>query len=114
VKRRFCERQSLRQPYRFRQQFGQFATIIVSSFTKPISLKFTILLFLISFNANAFSYTQVQSKRTKFVRDLVREVTGFAPYERRIMELIKNSKDKRAKKLCKKRVSPNLNELSLA
>ncbi|KAG2177204.1 hypothetical protein INT43_007861, partial [Umbelopsis isabellina] len=47
----------------------------------------------------------VQSKRTKFVRDLVREVAGFAPYERRIMELIKNSKDKRAKKLCKKRVS---------
>ncbi|CAO3678203.1 unnamed protein product [Umbelopsis vinacea] len=46
----------------------------------------------------------VQSKRTQFVRDLVREVTGFAPYERRIMELIKNSKDKRAKKLCKKRL----------
>ncbi|OZJ03382.1 hypothetical protein BZG36_04486 [Bifiguratus adelaidae] len=42
--------------------------------------------------------------RTKFVRDLVREVCGFAPYERRVMELLKNSKDKRARKLAKKRL----------
>ncbi|CAO3616814.1 unnamed protein product [Cunninghamella blakesleeana] len=44
------------------------------------------------------------SKRTTFVRNIVREVAGFAPYERRVMELIKNSKDKRAKKLTKKRL----------
>ncbi|SAM09437.1 hypothetical protein [Absidia glauca] len=44
------------------------------------------------------------SKRTTFVRSIVREVAGFAPYERRVMELIKNSKDKRAKKLTKKRL----------
>ncbi|CAG8501603.1 10659_t:CDS:2 [Paraglomus occultum] len=44
------------------------------------------------------------SKRTKFVRDIVREVAGFAPYERRVMELLKNSKDKRARKLAKKRL----------
>lgn len=31
-------------------------------------------------------------------------MTGFAPYERRIMELLKNSKDKRARKLAKKRL----------
>ncbi|PJF18904.1 Ribosomal protein L36e [Paramicrosporidium saccamoebae] len=43
------------------------------------------------------------SKRVKFIRDLVREVTGFAPYERRILELLKNSKDKRARKLAKRR-----------
>lgn len=43
-------------------------------------------------------------KRTKFVRDLIREVVGFAPYERRVMELLKNSKDKRARKLAKKRL----------
>ncbi|KAJ3108517.1 60S ribosomal protein L36 [Phlyctochytrium bullatum] len=43
-------------------------------------------------------------KRTKFVRDLVREVVGFAPYERRVMELLKNSKDKRARRLAKRRL----------
>jgi large subunit ribosomal protein L36e len=35
---------------------------------------------------------------------LIREVVGFAPYERRVMELLKNSKDKRARKLAKRRV----------
>jgi large subunit ribosomal protein L36e len=42
---------------------------------------------------------------TKFVRSLIREVAGFAPYERRVMELLKNGRDKRARKLAKKRVS---------
>ncbi|KAJ3179230.1 60S ribosomal protein L36 [Gaertneriomyces sp. JEL0708] len=46
----------------------------------------------------------VLSKRTKFVRDLVREVAGYAPYEKRIMELLKNSADKRARKLAKRRL----------
>eukprot|EP00842_Homolaphlyctis_polyrhiza_P003029 jgi/Hompol1/3727/HPOL_006703-RA len=46
----------------------------------------------------------VLGKRTKFVRDLIREVVGFAPYEKRVMELLKNSKDKRARKLAKKRL----------
>eukprot|EP00071_Canis_lupus_P024818 XP_013977300.1 60S ribosomal protein L36 [Canis lupus familiaris] len=35
------------------------------------------------------------TKHTKFVRDMIREVCGFAPYERRAMELLKVSKDKR-------------------
>ncbi|XP_022105832.1 60S ribosomal protein L36-like isoform X1 [Acanthaster planci] len=43
-------------------------------------------------------------KHVKFVRDLVREVCGFAPYEKRCMELLKVSKDKRALKFCKKRL----------
>lgn len=34
----------------------------------------------------------VASQRTKFVRSIVREVVGFAPYERRVMELLRNSK----------------------
>lgn len=34
---------------------------------------------------------QKLSKRTKFVRSIVREVAGLAPYERRITELLKVS-----------------------
>ncbi|PSK55208.1 60S ribosomal protein L36 [Elsinoe australis] len=44
------------------------------------------------------------SKRTAFVRDVVKEVAGLAPYERRIIELLRNSRDKRARKLAKKRL----------
>lgn len=29
------------------------------------------------------------TKKTKMVREIVREVTGFAPYERRCMELLR-------------------------
>ncbi|PVU94417.1 hypothetical protein BB560_001139 [Smittium megazygosporum] len=50
------------------------------------------------------SRKSVQKKHTRFVKDLIREVTGFAPYERRLLELLKNSKDKRARKLAKKRL----------
>lgn len=48
------------------------------------------------------------TKRTKFVRDLIREVAGFAPYEKRIQELLKVSKDKRALKFCKRRLGRTL------
>jgi len=44
------------------------------------------------------------AKRTEFVREIVKEVAGLAPYERRVIELLRNSKDKRARKLAKKRV----------
>ena len=54
-------------------------------------------------DANSCSF-QHATKRVKFVRSIIREVAGFAPYERRVMELLKNSKDKRARKLAKKRV----------
>ncbi|KAI0677573.1 ribosomal protein L36e [Trametes maxima] len=46
----------------------------------------------------------IQSQRTKFVRSVVREVAGFSPYERRVMELLRNSKDKKARKFTKKRL----------
>ncbi|CCM03172.1 uncharacterized protein FIBRA_05294 [Fibroporia radiculosa] len=46
----------------------------------------------------------IQSERTKVVRSVVREVAGFSPYERRVMELLRNSKDKKARKLTKKRL----------
>ncbi|KAG2700535.1 hypothetical protein I3843_06G002000 [Carya illinoinensis] len=38
-----------------------------------------------------------------FVGNLIREVAGFAPYEKRITELLKVGKDKRALKGKKKR-----------
>uniref|UniRef100_A0A0W0FK04 Casein kinase II subunit beta n=2 Tax=Moniliophthora roreri TaxID=221103 RepID=A0A0W0FK04_MONRR len=46
----------------------------------------------------------IQSTKTKFVRSVVREVAGFSAYERRVMELLRNSKDKKARKLTKKRL----------
>lgn len=50
----------------------------------------------------------IKSAKTSFVRSIVSEVAGVAPYERRVMELLRNSKDKRARKLTKKRVSTQL------
>ena len=47
---------------------------------------------------------QKLGKRTKVVREVIREVAGLAPYERRVSELLKVGKDKRALKLCKKKV----------
>lgn len=44
------------------------------------------------------------TKRTEFVRSIVSEVAGLAPYERRLIELIRNAGEKRAKKLAKKRL----------
>lgn len=37
---------------------------------------------------------------------LLYSVNSLAPYERRVIELLRNSKDKRARKLAKKRVRP--------
>lgn len=44
------------------------------------------------------------TKRNQFVRQVIRDVAGFTPYERRVMELLRNSKDKKARKLTKKRL----------
>ena len=46
----------------------------------------------------------VLGKRVRLVRELVREVAGFAPYEKRVMELLKVGKDKRALKVAKRKV----------
>merc|ERR1712055_479693 len=48
------------------------------------------------------------TKRAKFIRDIIREVCGQAPYERRCIELLKISKDKRALKFCKKRLGSHV------
>lgn len=40
----------------------------------------------------------------QFVRELVQEVMGLAPYQKRIQELLKVGRDKRALKLAKKKL----------
>lgn len=49
-------------------------------------------------------FVQKTSKRVHFVRSLIREVAGFAPYEKRITELLKVGKDKRALKVAKRKL----------
>ena len=49
-------------------------------------------------------YVGKASKRTVFVRELVREVVGFAPYEKRVMEYLRIGKEKRALKFAKSRL----------
>ncbi|ORX38328.1 putative structural constituent of ribosome [Kockovaella imperatae] len=45
-----------------------------------------------------------KTEKKTFVKSVIREVAGFAPYEKRIMELLRNSKDKRARKFTKKKL----------
>ena len=51
---------------------------------------------------------QSLSKRVAVVREVVREACGLAPYERRIVELLKTGRDKRALKLAKKRLGTHI------
>ncbi|CAL8108961.1 unnamed protein product [Calicophoron daubneyi] len=44
------------------------------------------------------------TKQAQFTRDLIKEVVGPAPFEKRIMELLKNDREKRAFKFAKKRI----------
>ena len=43
-------------------------------------------------------------KKLRAARDVVEEVLGFAPYERRLMELLKVGREKRALRFAKRRV----------
>lgn len=51
-------------------------------------------------------YARMGRKRphANFVREVVRESTGLLPYERRLLELVRNGLDKRALKLAKRRI----------
>lgn len=53
-------------------------------------------------------FPQLLTKRTKFIREIIKEVAGQAPYERRVMELLKVGKDKRALKLCKRKLGTHI------
>mmetsp|Transcript_2232 Transcript_2232/g.7977 ORF Transcript_2232/g.7977 Transcript_2232/m.7977 type:complete len:93 (-) Transcript_2232:402-680(-) len=44
------------------------------------------------------------SERDAFVKSLVKEVVGLAPYEKRIVELLKIGREKRALKYAKKKL----------
>ena len=54
---------------------------------------------------------QKSSKRVHFVKSIIREVAGFAPYEKRITELLKVGKDKRALKVAKRKLGTHIREL---
>nr|QLA09636.1 60S large subunit ribosomal protein eL36 [Euglena gracilis]6ZJ3_Lx Chain Lx, Ribosomal protein eL36 [Euglena gracilis] len=43
-------------------------------------------------------------KKLRAVRDLVQEVVGFSPYERRMIELLKVGREKRALRFAKRRL----------
>jgi len=45
-----------------------------------------------------------KSNRAKLVTEVIREVAGYAPYEKRVMELLKNNLDKRALRVAKRRL----------
>merc|ERR1712137_808940 len=45
-----------------------------------------------------------QGKRSLLAKQVAREVCGFAPYEKRAIELLRNSLDKRALRVCKKKL----------
>lgn len=55
--------------------------------------------------AKKISYKKgASSQRTNFVRSLVKEVAGLAPYERRLIDVIRNTGEKKARKIAKKRL----------
>lgn len=44
------------------------------------------------------------------IRDTIREICGYAPYEKRVLELLRNGFDRRALRLCKRKVKKHKNQ----
>jgi large subunit ribosomal protein L36e len=60
-----------------------------------------IQLTILTTSPTTLSLVQKLNKRVAFVRDVVRDVAGYAPYEKRTMELLKVGKEKRALRVLK-------------
>lgn len=76
-----------------------------SFFARYFVVKFLYLTLILAHPP--FNNIQVLSKRTALAREIVREVVGLSPYERRILDMIKtggSSADKRIYKYAKKRL----------
>merc|ERR1711934_140008 len=50
----------------------------------------------------------MKTKKSAFVHDVIREVCGYTAYDRRVIELLRISKDKRALKFIKKRLGSHI------
>merc|ERR1712039_513713 len=53
------------------------------------------------FGTNCKKY---KSRRQKYIKSVIREVVGLSPYERRIIELLKVGRDKRALRFAKNKL----------
>lgn len=50
----------------------------------------------------------VPTERSILIKEVIREVAGFSPYEKRIIELLRIGRDKRALKFAKRRLGTHL------
>ncbi|KAK8630971.1 hypothetical protein V6N13_079739 [Hibiscus sabdariffa] len=91
------------RPLRLRSGI-KLGTLVIFSLCRREASSFSSSFFCWSCLVGDGSKKGKTSKRVHFVRSLIREVAGFAPYEKRITELLKVGKDKRALKVAKRKL----------